>query len=136
MRPGRSDVFFYGLYMDARVLREHGVQPNEPRRACADGQALRIGRRATLVASEGEHAHGMVYALTAAELARLYGAPGLEDYRPVPLRVRTEDGCDLPVTCYVLPEAPAPGEADTAYAERLRTVLRELGFPTDGVPVP
>jgi hypothetical protein len=136
MNTDRTDVFFYGLYMDSRVLREHAVQPVEPRHACAHGHALRIGRRATLVVSEGERAHGMVYALTTADLARLYDAPGLEDYRPVPLRVRTDDGAELPVTCYVLPEAPPPGEADAVYADRLRTVLAQHGFPTDGVPTP
>lgn len=136
MMPGRSDVFFYGLFMDSGVLRERAVVPVAPRRACAHGQALRIGRRATLVASEGARAYGMVYALTAAELARLYDAPGLEDYRPIELRVHALDGAGLTVTCYVLPEATSPGEADATYAQRLRVVLAQLGFPTDGVPQP
>jgi hypothetical protein len=51
MSERRVDVFFYGLFMDIGVLRQSGVEPVNPRRASADGFALRIGRRATLVAA-------------------------------------------------------------------------------------
>ena len=52
-----------------------GVVPRAPRKACADGYALRIGKRATLVKAPGSVAWGMVYALTSEDLAKLYGAP-------------------------------------------------------------
>ena len=72
------DAFFYGLYMDDTVLRGAGVAPKAPRKARADGYALKIGKRATLVKAPGSNAWGMVYALRPEDLAKLYGAPGLE----------------------------------------------------------
>ena len=82
MAGRRVDGFFYGLYMDLEILREAGVAPASPRRAYVDDFALRIGQRATLLPSAGVRAYGMLYAVTHAELDRLYTAPGLEHYRP------------------------------------------------------
>ena len=82
MSDRRIDAFFYGLFMDLDILREGGVAPINPRRAYVDDFALRIGQRATLLPSAGARAYGMLFALTHAELDRLYAAPGLEQYRP------------------------------------------------------
>lgn len=128
----RVDVFFYGLFMDADVLREHQVAAVDPRPAYADGYALRIGRRATLIPFAGQRAYGMVYALTEAELDRLYSGPGLDQYRPEPLLVQMLGGITLPVLCYVCPR-PQPGEANAEYAARLRAVLQKLHFPPEYV---
>jgi hypothetical protein len=133
-REPRTDVFFYGLFMDPDVLRSQAVEPVAPRRASAEGQALRIGKRATLVAQHGARAWGMVYALSDADLARLYDAPGLEDYRRATVKVRLIDGGELDAACYTLPRAPTSGEANADYADRLRGVLARLGFPADGMP--
>ena len=124
----RVDVFFYGLFMDGDVLAQSQVQVGDPRRAFAEGYALRIGRRATLVPFAGQRAYGIVFALTEVELGRLYSAPGLEQYRAEPLLVQVEGDKTLPVLCYLCP-APQPGEANPEYAARLKAVLKKLGFP-------
>jgi hypothetical protein len=49
MLPHRIEVFFYGLFMDADLLRTKGAEPVKIRPACAPGFALRIGQRATLL---------------------------------------------------------------------------------------
>ena len=113
--------------MDGDVLRDYQVAAVEPRRAYAEGYALRIGRRATLIPFAGQRAYGMVYALTEGDLDRLYAGPGLEQYRPEPLLVQMDDGKALPVLCYVCPR-PQPGEANAEYVTRLRVVLKKLGF--------
>ena len=128
----RVDVFFYGLFMDSDVLRDYQVVAVDPRPAYAEGYALRIGRRATLIPFAGQRAYGMVYALTEADLDRLYSGPGLEQYRPEPLLVQMHGGITLPVLCYVCPR-PQPGEASTEYAARLRAVLQKLHFPPEYV---
>lgn len=126
------EVFFYGLFMDPEVLAGRDIAPaRPPRRARADGYGLRIGRRATLVPAPGEHAYGMVYALTQAELDRLYGQPGLEAYRPETITVRDLDGPSLAAVCYNLAATPSPDEANAAYGRELRDVLLRLGFPRD-----
>jgi hypothetical protein len=131
MTDRRIDAFFYGLFMDAEVLRDGGAAPANPRRAFVDDFALRIGRRATLVPSAGARAYGMLYALTHAELDRLYAAPGLEAYRPEAVLTRTLEGATTPALCYNLREAPRPEEHDPQYAARLRHTLGKLGFPPD-----
>ena len=129
MSERRVEAFFYGLFMDAAVLREHGVVPVNPRRAYVDGLALRIGERATLVPSPGGRAYGMLIALTVADLDRLYTAPGLTQYRPEAVLVQPLDGSPTPALCYNLAETPGPDEHNPAYAARLQEVLRELQFP-------
>jgi len=127
------DAFFYGLFMDEGVLAGAGVEPHAGRKARLDGFALRIGRRATLVKIPGGIVWGMVFALTPAELARLYGAPGLEDYRPEDIEVALENRAIIPARVYNLPQPPAPGERNPDYAGKLKAALTRLGFPADYV---
>jgi hypothetical protein len=127
------DAFFYGLYMDEAVLADVGVKPQAPRKARADGYALKIGKRATLVKAPGSLAWGMVYALTPDDLAKLYGGPGLEVYRPEQIEVTLENRAIIPARVYNLPQAPAPDERNPEYAEKLKAAMTRLGFPADYV---
>jgi len=129
MSPRQVEGFFYGLFMDVQVLHQAGASPSTPRRAHVTDLALRIGQRATLVPSPGARAYGMVIALTHAELDRLYGAPGLEDYRPEAVLAHPFEGETVPALCYNLVRAPEPDERSPEYAARLRSVLEDLGFP-------
>ena len=133
MSERRVEAFFYGLYMDLDVLREAGVAPSAPRKAYVEGFALRIGRRATLLPSSGARAYGMLYAVTHAELERLYTAPGLEQYRPEAVMVRPFEGAPTPALCYNLLEPPAPHERNPEYAARLQRALGKLAFPPEYV---
>lgn len=123
------DVFFYGLFMDAGVLRDAGVTPIDPRPGYVDGFTLCIGRRATLVPARGARAYGMLYALTHRQLDRLYSQPGLEHYLPEAVVAHHLEGALFAALCFNLREAPSPNERNPEYASRLRRVLRELGFP-------
>jgi cation transport regulator ChaC len=125
------DAFFYGLFMDEGVLREAGVAPRHGRRARLDGFALKIGRRATLARSAGATVWGMVYALTPAELGKLYDAPVLERYRPEEVEVALENRAMIAARVYILPQPPAAAEPNPEYVERLKVVLTRLGFPAD-----
>ena len=125
------DVFFYGLFMDVEVLEEAGVVSKNARRAYADGFALRIGQRATLVQSADGRVYGMVFAVTHADLDRLYSKPGLEHYRAEAILVQTFEGQSTPALCFNLIEAPQPHEQNEEYANRLRTVLTKLNFPSN-----
>jgi hypothetical protein len=133
MMDRRIDVFFYGLFMDRETLLEKGVEPANPRRACVERFALRIGQRATLVPAVGGRVYGMVFALTGVEIDRLYGAPGLENHGPEAVLALVLEGDPIPALCYNLPEAPAPDERNSEYAGRLQRVLRGLDFPEDYV---
>lgn len=128
--PGRRvDVFFYGLFMDSDILKDGGINAVDPRRAYVDDYALRIGQRATLVPDSGARAYGMLFALTHDDLDRLYGAPGLECYRPEAVSVHAMEGGSCSALCYNLREPPNLDEASAEYASQLREVLTGLEFP-------
>ncbi len=133
MSGRRVAGFFYGLFMDVDLLRASGVSVSEACRAYVDDFALRIGRRATLVPSTGARAYGMVIALRHADLDRLYGAPGLEDYRAEAVVARLLDGGLAAALCYNLGEPPAPDERNAEYARRLAQLLVRLDFPSEYV---
>ena len=133
MSDRRIHTFFYGLFMDITILREGGVAPVNPRRAYVDDFALRIGQRATLLPSAGGRAYGMLFALTHAELERLYTAPGLEQYRPEAILAQPLEGTPAPALCYNLREAPQPHERNPEYAARLQRALSKLDFPQEYV---
>jgi hypothetical protein len=127
----RIDAFFYGLFMDASILRQNGVTAANLRQAYVTDFALRIGQRATLVPSNGARVYGMLVALSHSDLERLYSGPGLEQYRPEAVLARTLDGLPTPALCYNLREEPQPGERNPDYAMRLQSVLGNLGFPQE-----
>lgn len=133
MSDRRIDAFFYGLFMDIAILREGGAAPVNPRRAYVDDFALRIGQRATLLPSAGARAYGMLFALTHAELERLYAAPGLDQYRPEAVLARPLEGTPAPALCYNLRDAPRPHERNPEYAARLQRALSTLDFPQEYV---
>ena len=133
MDPRRIDGFFYGLFMDVQVLLQAGAKPSNVRRAYVTDLALRIGQRATLVPSPGARAYGMLISLTHVEIDRLYGAPGLELYRPEAVVAQLLEGEALPALCYNLIQAPEPHERNPEYALRLRSVLERLEFPSEYV---
>jgi hypothetical protein len=131
------EVFFYGLFMDEELLGRQGIVPTAARPAFVDGFALRIGQRATLVPVAGARAYGMLMALTAVEIAKLYAAPGLERYRPEavaarPLGDRSGNAAPaVPALCYNLVEPPAATERNPSYGAELKAVLERLGFPAE-----
>jgi hypothetical protein len=131
MGPRQIDSFFYGLFMDAQVLRQAGAKPSDVRRAYVADFALRIGQRAALVPSPGARTYGMLIALTHAELEHLYCAPGLEAYRPEAVFAHPFEGEAVPALCYNLVQAPEAHERNPEYAMRLRSVLERLGFPVE-----
>ena len=133
MAARRVTGFFYGLFMDDYVLMEAGVSAQNPQKALVEDFGLRVGQRATLVPEAGTRAYGMLYDLTHEELGKLYGAPGLEYYRPEAVEAHLLEGGSRPALCYNLLDAPAPGEANAAYAKRLSEALERLGFPADYV---
>jgi len=86
------DIFFYGLFMDRQALIGQGIHPGPDSVASVDGFRLHIGDRATLVPLAGETAWGVAMALPSDEVAQLYGAPSVADYRPEAALARKKDG--------------------------------------------
>ncbi|MEV6282754.1 gamma-glutamylcyclotransferase family protein [Kribbella sp. NPDC051770] len=126
----RTDVFFYGLYMDPDILINLGVEPRHPRTAAIHDHVLRIGRQATLEPRPDAQAFGMLYSLTQSDMDLLYGQPGLEGYRAEPVLARTLHGDAVPATSYVLSQPPDEDEEPNHdYVKALHTTLTRMGLP-------
>ncbi|MFC3192739.1 gamma-glutamylcyclotransferase family protein [Marinicella sediminis] len=129
MNEQSQQVFFYGLFMDPEVLLSMGVEPPQGQPVSLADYALHIGQRATLAPANGERVYGMLYRLSASDLERLYGAPGLEDYHPELVQVVTEPGNIINAHCYNLPTIPGPDEGNPAYRAQLKATFHKLGLP-------
>jgi hypothetical protein len=131
MQSRSIDVFFYGLFMDAEMLRAKGLHPINGRQACVPGMALHIGRRATLVPDPGKSAYGFVFGLTHDEIKRLYAEPSVAAYRPEAVIAKLVDRSCIPALCFNLPPSDETEQANSEYAGKLREVANRLGLPTD-----
>jgi hypothetical protein len=123
-----KSVFFYGLFMDADLLRSKGLKPSSPRLAYATGYGLRIGARATLEKSPGERAYGSVIALEERELAVLYGDASVADYLPETLLATDTQGHSIDAISYILPMDKLSGR-NPEYAKSLSAAARKIGLP-------
>jgi hypothetical protein len=133
MAARRIKVFFYGLFMDAVLLRAKGTNPVNVRSACVPGYALRVGQRATLIESDQNRAYGMLMALTHDEIEQLYSEASVRDYRPEAVLIELSDNSRVPALCFNLAVLPVAADANPEYAGKLRTLARQLGQPSDYV---
>ena len=130
MGPLSTDVFFYGLFMDAAVLEAKGISRTRGRPGVVRNWALRIGNRATLIPDPGRAVHGVLMTLPLPDLDRLYAETSVQMYRPVAVLVEAR-GTVVPALAYVLPERPLPEERNPEYAATLRALAERLGLPAE-----
>jgi|ERR1700733_8066615 hypothetical protein len=133
MQARYIDVFFYGLFMDAELLRANGFHPVNERQACVLGMALQIGRRATLIPDADKRVYGFVIGLSHSEVERLYAEPSVAAYRPEAALAILADQAGVPALCFNLPPSETAVEPNPEYAEKLRSVAGRLGLPKDYV---
>ena len=133
MASRRIEVFFYGLFMDADLLRAKGVNPVNIRAACVPGFVLRIGERATLLKNAHARVYGMLMELTPAEIEQLYSEPSVRAYRPEAVLSELNDGSRIPALCFNLLDPPRADEFNPEYATKLRDLAGRLGLPSDYV---
>lgn len=133
MDARRIDVFFYGLFMDAELLRKKGAHPTNIRTASVPGFAVRIAQRATLLRNPNGIAHGILMELTHAEVDQLYSEPSVRAYRPEAVLCELKNGSRIPALCFNLLELPGPEEANAEYPAKLRALAARLGLPADYV---
>jgi Gamma-glutamyl cyclotransferase, AIG2-like len=133
MDESKIAVFFYGSYMNRRVLAELELAPECWEPASVAGFDIRIAPRANLIAAPGHTVYGVLATATHAELERLYAhAHDVlgETYLPHPVIVRTDSGEPRPALCYIAPQmVERPAERD--YVDRILEPARALGFPSE-----
>ena len=123
-------VFFYGLFMDADLLRKKGLHPSASKVVQVPGYSLRIGERATLTPASQARSYGTVMQLDEEELNFLYGDAGVKDYFPVPVKTIDYNKVTQDAISYLLPIEKLSGQ-NSAYAKSLATVARKLGLPEE-----
>ena len=123
-----QSVFFYGLFMDADVLRQKGLDPKDFKLARVEGYGLRIGERATLEPSETEQVYGSIMNLTPEELKQLYAEDSVSDYVPVRLTATDMEGKPVESVSYILPIELLAGR-NPDYARALLSTAKDLGVP-------
>lgn len=129
----RINVFFYGLFMDAELLRSKGAVPQNQILAQLQGYSIRIGNRATLIPEANKSVYGVLMSLTHHEIDFLYAEESLKAYRPEPVIVHTKDKKTLPALCFNLIQPPATHERNDEYARKLKLVAAQLELPEEYV---
>ena len=123
-----KEVFFYGLFMDEKLLREKGIDPKKPRKALIMDYELRIGERATLIPSAGETSYGILMRVSEGDLEKLYSESSVSDYVAEKVKVVIEENESIEASCYNLPKHLVSGE-NKQYAYTLLDLVKSLGFP-------
>lgn len=126
-----TDVFYYGLFLDAELLRAEGYFPQNPEIAFVEGFKLRIGRRAALAPAAGSRVYGSLMSMTVDELQRLYAEPSLTAYKPTAVLAHLARGGVRAALCYNLSEPPPASERNEEYAKKLRVAARKVGLPPE-----
>ena len=103
----KQDVFFYGSFMDPKILRRHGAHPTNVRTARLHDWAIQFTALATIFRKRGSAVWGVLAKATPQELERIYSeelypqvGPG-HRYFPEAIVVSTRTGRKLSALVYV-----------------------------------
>ncbi len=123
------EVFFYGSFMNPKVLTVAGVDAQGLRRARLDGFTLEVKSGANLMESDGESVYGMVGRVNHVDLNKLYGQELLSfgSYFVEPTLVSTDNGF-VPALCYIAPKVK-DGLASKDYIDTILEVAEKYSFP-------
>ncbi len=125
-----SCIFFYGLFMDATLLREKGLHPTLVGPAELPGYQIHIGSRASLIPNPQSTSYGMLIDLPDEEATTLYSASDVSDYCPEIVKAILLNDRTLQTSlCYNLPADKLGAGTNSKYAEQLSALVLELGFP-------
>ncbi len=128
-QPRTSRVFFYGLFMDAALLRDKILNPTVIGPARLRDYRIHIAERATLIPSTGACALGFVMDLSNDQADALYSEPSVRDYKPEHVEVELVDsGATSDALCYNLPHDAHRTGSNPAYASKLSELIIALGL--------
>jgi cation transport regulator ChaC len=123
------EIFFYGSFMDRKVLRTLGVVPQTFEPAELKDWRITFSPMATLVRSEGDSVYGAIAVLSQNEVRLLYSRDDLKHYNPVDITVSTEGGKRVTAQCYIS-EPVMDQKPSVEYLQRVIQAAESLGFPT------
>jgi len=131
MKENRVWIFFYGTFMNAEVLAEHGVSAETVVPAKLNGFQLTIRPRVNLTPDERGCVFGSVAATAPQDIASLYARLEAQfgiKYLPQAVIAERLDGMLCPALCYIAPSMEDADPVDN-YVFQLANCVRELGHP-------
>ncbi|WP_417449338.1 gamma-glutamylcyclotransferase [Kordiimonas sp.] len=132
MADRKLQVFFYGGYMNMKVLEDAGIKKRAFAPASINGYELVIQPYANIVEAGDGVVYGILANMTHAELATLYGdninkLTGTA-YLPEAMLVFTRGGKIAPAIVYIADDM-TPGKADNDYVDSILKPAEAYGFP-------
>lgn len=124
-------TFFYGSYINKKVLGEVNIFPEKTEVAKLPGFDIIIKPYANLIKSAKDSVYGILTQLTHDELKRLYSHAEEvfhELYQPEAVVVQTQDDKWMPALCYICHNMEEK-KADKDYVERIIQPAKEYNFP-------
>lgn len=124
-------VFFYGTFMSARILREHGLVCDTTFPAKLSGYSLSIQPRVNLVKNPRATSYGGLALIEQEELVHLYDGVQKKyghTYYPYPVLAEMSDGLLRLALCYVSEEFSC-GNPESTYIDELVQCAREMNAP-------
>lgn len=126
------NVFFYGGYMDFKVLEGFGIGKRDYQVAQLMGYELTIGRSANVLKKGLQSVFGIITRLTHTEMDALYGQDAQAklgtQYFPEPTVVMTSDGSIVSTFCYIAYES-TDGEPSSQYLDTILNASKGYNFP-------
>ena len=124
------EAFFYGLYMDPKLIESLGFEPITVEKAEVNSYALDLFGAAKIVPREDSVVWGNIIKLSKNDLQAMYSFETTEIYSSEVIQAKDSNGHYKLVNCYNLPESPdEPFNKD--YHQKLLNLLKELDFPVD-----
>lgn len=124
-------IFFYGTFMDPKILADYGISSAVVIPARVSGYELRIRPRVNLVRSDSALVYGSLFKLTHDEIRKLYAnleqAFGLK-YLPEAVLTESLNGNFRPALCCIAPYME-DSEPKIEYLRQMATAVRTIGLP-------
>jgi hypothetical protein len=122
-------VFFYGLFMDAELLRARGIAPRATRVVSVADHVICLGIKAMLLPAPNRRAWGVLHVIGRREFDCLYA--NLQDYLEVTVLVQDHDGSTSPAVAMIHRDPPVGSAEDPAYAVSWRALAMRLRLPNE-----
>jgi AIG2-like family len=126
------DVFFYGSYINFKVLAEVNINERPHKVAWLNGYELVISPLANIIKEHSSVVFGIVTKLTHSELERLYTEHAQHKlggiYLPEAILVSTDTDSIVPALTYISHDMKTE-HAEPDYVDRILNPAKKYGFP-------
>lgn len=128
---GKAWILFYGTFMSARVLRQHGIDCDTTYPAKLSGYSLSIRPRVNLAPKSESYSYGGLALVSHDEILALYG--DLKNqfsivYHPYPVIAELPDGSMRAALCFISSSIP-DATPDSGYINEMVECAREIQAP-------